>query len=448
MTRALVLVDGEHYPPVLIDAITSLEGRGYQVVAAVMLGGGEKLSGPLELGQIPVVSGPSQRDALAHAIASYSPEVVVDLSDDPVVDARARSLLAGVALAAGLPYHGADFRFEPPRRPRLCARPSIAVIGTGKRTGKTAIAAFVARTLAAAGIRPVVVAMGRGGPAVPRLVRGDEHRPTPQELLELARSGEHAAGDVYEDAVLAGVATVGARRAGSGLAGAPFADTLAAAVEVANAEAPDVILLEGSGAAIPPAAADATILVVGGGMPPERLDDPVVPYRLLLADLVVLTMCEEPTVSAHALSALTSRIRDVARGVALVKTVFRPTPRGTVAGRSVFVATTAPSQIGEVLRAHLEAAHGAHVVGITHQLADRSALTQELAQAEGSYEVLVTELKAAAVDVATRAALAAGAEVVFVDNLPVAREGDLAAEVLRLADRARERFEAHTAGKR
>jgi len=448
MTTALVLVDGEHYPPVLIDAIGMLSERGYQVVAAVFLGGGEKLAGPLELGALPIVEGATQREALERAIASFSPEVVIDLSDDPVVDATARSLLASVALHRGVPYQGADFRFEPPHRPRIAARPSIAVIGTGKRTGKTAVAGFAARTLSARGDRVVIVAMGRGGPASPLLVRGDEHTPTPGELLDLARQGEHAASDVYEDAVLAGVPAVGARRAGAGLAGAPFFDTVAAAVEVANQESPDLILLEGSGAAIPPVAADTTVLVVGGATSPEDLRAPLGPYRLLLADLVVITMASEPTVSTHALSALSSSIDDVARGVAQVRTVFRPVPREPVAGLSVFYATTAPLAAGEAIRAHLEGAHGARVVGISHHLGDRSALESELTQAKGSYEVLVTELKAAAVDVATRMAMETGAGVIYADNLPVAIEGDLEAEIGSLAKRARARFEAHTTGKR
>jgi cyclic 2,3-diphosphoglycerate synthetase len=448
MTRALVLVDGEHYPPVLLDAIATLEARGYQVAAAVFLGGGEKLDGPLELGSLPIVEGSTQRDALERAIASFSPEVVVDLSDDPVVDAKARSLLASVALARGVSYHGADFRFEPPHRPRIAARPSIAVIGTGKRTGKTAIAGFAARTLTARGERVVIVAMGRGGPSTPRLVPGDVHQPTPAELLALARRGEHAASDVYEDAVLAGVPAVGARRAGAGLAGAPFFDSVAAAVEVANAASPDLILLEGSGAAIPPVAADATILVVGGATKPEDLHAPLWPYRLLLADLVVTTMASEPTVSTQALSALSSSIDELARGVAQVKTVFRPAPRESVVGRSVFYATTAPVAAGGSIRGHLEEAHGARVVGISHHLADRSALETDLDQAEGTYEVLVTELKAAAVDVATRKALEAGAAVVYADNLPVSVDGDLSSQITALADRARSRFDAHTTGTR
>jgi predicted GTPase len=237
---------------------------------------------------------------------------------------------------------------------------------------------------------------------------------------------------------------VGARRAGAGFAGAPFFDTVAAAVTAANDLAPDLILLEGSGSAIPPVAADATVLVVPGDTAPEALTSALGPYRLLLADLVAITMASEPTVSAHALSLLTSSIDELARGVARVKTVFRPTPLGSVAGRSVFYATTAPPAVGEAIRTHLEEAHGARVVGITHNLSNRAALASDLSAAEGTYEVLVTELKAGAVDIAATAARAAGADVLFADNLPVSVEGDLVGELERLAERAGRRFEAHT----
>lgn len=444
MTRAVVLVDGEHYPPVVLDAIRSLEGRGYQIVAAVSLGGTEKLSGPLELGTLPVITGDTQRDALEHAIASFAPEVVLDLSDHPVVDADARFLLASVALAGGVPYVGADFRFDPPPRPRVAKHPTIAIIGTGKRCGKTAIAAFAARTLASRDMRVVVVAMGRGGPAEPRVVAGDTSPPAVDDLIELVRRGEHAASDVYEDAVLARVASVGARRAGAGLAGAPFFDTVAPAVRAADELAPDIILLEGSGSAIPPVAADATILVVPGSASPGVVRSALGPYRLLLADLVAITMASEPTVSAHALSLLTSSIDELARGVARVKTEFRPTPMGPIAGRTVFYATTAPPLVGETIKAYLEGTHGARVVGMSHRLADRAVLASDLATAAGTYEVLVTELKAGAVDVAATAARAAGAEVIFADNLPVALEGDIAEEIATVAETAKQRFHAHT----
>jgi cyclic 2,3-diphosphoglycerate synthetase len=61
---------------------------------------------------------------------------------------------------------------------------------------------------------------------------------------------------------------------------------------------------------------------------------------------------------------------------------------------------------------------------MTHRLSDRPGLARECAQAEGTYEVLLTELKAAAIDVAARAAVDAGASVVFSDNVPLPVDGD------------------------
>jgi cyclic 2,3-diphosphoglycerate synthase len=443
MTRAIVLVDGEHYPPVIIDALAQLESRGYQVAAAVLLGGGEKLSGPLDLGDVAVIEGDSPLAALRTALETVQPEVVLDLSDDPIVDTRTRLLLASTALASGAPYHAADIRFEVPQRPRLCTAPSIAVIGTGKRTGKTAIASTLARAVVARGGRPVIVAMGRGGPAEPALIHGDRHELVPDELVELSRRGEHAASDSYEDAVVARVMTVGARRAGAGFAGAPMFHNVHRAVEIANGASPDVIVLEGSGTAIPPVACDATIVAVGGGTPASEIAWGNGPFRLLLGDLIVVTMAEEPILSSDTSSALSQVLSQLARDVPIVRTVFRPTPLSPVKGRKVFFATTAPDAVGEALRRHLEEAHGAHVVGITHRLADRAALSDEMARAAGRYEVLLTELKAAAVDVAIRTARAADAEVVIADNTSVPVDGDLQAELSRIEELARTRFNSH-----
>ena len=62
------------------------------------------------------------------------------------------------------------------------------------------------------------------------------------------------------------------------------------------------------------------------------------------------------------------------------------------------------------------------MVGWSARLADRAGLAEDLDAAQG-YDVLLTELKAAAVDVGVERALAAGAEVVFVDNRAVVVEG-------------------------
>ena len=145
------MIDGEHYAPVVRDALAALP---YDFVAAVLVGGTEKLRGAEEYG-VPLAA--SLEDALAGA------EVVVDLSDEPVLGPRERLALASRVLAAGLPYVGADFRFDPPAYEPF-ELPSIAVIGTGKRVGKTAVTGHLARHLAR-DRKVVVVAMGRGGPA-------------------------------------------------------------------------------------------------------------------------------------------------------------------------------------------------------------------------------------------------------------------------------------------
>jgi predicted GTPase len=79
-------------------------------------------------------------------------------------------------------------------------------------------------------------------------------------------------------------------------------------------------------------------------------------------------------------------------------------------------------------------------VGWSARLADRAGLAEDLDASQG-YDVLLTELKAAAIDVGAVRALARGAEVVFVDNRAVAVEGagDLARALDQVIDRSLER---------
>lgn len=436
MTTALVLIDGEHYPPVTLQGIDATRARGYRIAAAVFCGGGEKLSRPLDLGELPIVRGDGPLDALDRAIATYAPDVVVDLSDDPVVDHAQRMRLASLALARDVVYEAPGFRMEPPPRPRIARVPTIAIIGTGKRCGKTAVSAHVARTLKDAGARPVIVAMGRGGPDKPLVVRGDLHPPTVESLVALSEAGSHAASDVYEDAVVAGVPAVGARRAAAGPSGTTAFDTVADAVEAAHDLDPTVIVLEGSGTAIPPVFADATILVARdtddlGAWPGS--------HRLLLADLLVVRMTGGTVVPAED-SAHTSSFRALAP-VVRVAVALRPTPLEPVEGRRIFAATTAPAETGDMLRDHLAQAYGANVIGVTHHLADREKLLKDLRAVEGRYEILAVELKAAAIDVAARIAREGGAEIVFVDNRPIGEGRVLEDEIVKIEKKARHRFE-------
>jgi cyclic 2,3-diphosphoglycerate synthetase len=299
--------------------------------------------------------------------------------------------------------------------------------------GKTAVAGHVARLLAESR-EVVVVAMGRGGPPEPVVV---DTPPSAADLLALSRGGAHAASDYLEDAALAGVVTVGARRCGGGLAGQPFFDNVAEAARMAVARGPDLVLLEGSGAAVPPVEAGRRILVASAAQDPEIVAGYLGAYRLLLSDLVVLTMCEEPLAGPERIVAVRAAIAAVDPGLPVVATVMRPRPVEAVAGRRIAFFSTAPEEIADRLRNHLAQEHGAEVVMVSTSLARRRELRAELASAGArEAEIYLVEIKAAAVDVVAEAAAERGVPLVFADNevLALPGEADLDALTVALAD--------------
>jgi len=469
-----VLVDGEHYPPVVAAAVARL-GEAYSVEAGIFAGGREKLRGDggaggeagretadglaalaAEIG-VPRLDAVEPRSASAHevlegvraALRAARAEALVDLSDEPVVGYRERFLLMSAALAEGAAYVAADTEVRPQAFARLEATPSLAVIGTGKRVGKTAVSGWLSRRLDAArradgGV--VVLAMGRGGPPQPELIRGGDGL-GPAELLAASRAGRHAASDCYEDAVLAGVTAVGCRRCGGGLAGMPFDDNVREALPLLDGRGASLAVIEGSGAVVPPVLADATLCVAGAGQPVDYVAGFLGTYRLLLSDALVLTGCEAPFADPGAVRAMTAAARAVRPGVEVVPTVFRPRPVQPIRGRRVAFFTTAPEAAAPRLAAALAEQHGAEVVLVSCDLADRRWLPDAVARAAAEAEVFLTEIKAAAVDVVAEGAAAAGRELVFCDNEPVALEDDLGAVVDRLAALADERFAARAAGR-
>jgi cyclic 2,3-diphosphoglycerate synthetase len=416
--RAVAVIDGEHYASVVRDALAELP---YAIVAAVLVGGTEKLRGGESYG-VPLVA------SLEEAIAAFEPDVVLDLSDEPVLGPPARLRLAARSLALGVPYEGADFRLDPPRFEPI-RTPSVAVIGTGKRVGKTAVTGHVARALAR-DRHVVVVAMGRGGPAEPELV---EARPAVADLLALSRSGRHAASDHLETAAVTGLQTVGCRRCGGGLAGAVGASNVLAGVHLAEQLGPDLILLDGSGAALPPIAADRRILVVGAHQDVSVSTGYLNPYRALLADLVIVTMAEDGPDHGALATALGELTRP---GVPIVRAVLRPRPLTDVRGRRVAYFGTAPPAQDDRIAAHLEEMHGARVVHVSGRLGDRAALRAEIARIDA--DVFVVEIKAAAIDVVAEEADRLGITAVLATNdvVPLPGEPDLGLELERLAAEA------------
>jgi cyclic 2,3-diphosphoglycerate synthase len=373
MTPALVVIDGEHYPPVVRDAIAELP---YEVIGAWLAGGTEKLRGDIEYG-VPLLE--SIDDGFADA------EVVVDMSDEPVLGPRERLLLASRVLAAGLRYEGADFQFSPPPYASFPV-PSLAVIGTGKRVGKTAVTGHVARLLAR-DRDVVVVAMGRGGPAEPQIAAV---QPTLAALLDLSHAGLHAASDYLETAALTGVVTIGCRRAGGGLAGAVTTSNVLQGAALAAEREPDVVVFDGSGAAIPPIDVDARILVSGRGHDPLGYLNA---YRVLVSDLVVLVGGGD-----------VGGIRAL-KTIPVLEAELRLRPISALQGRRVAVFTT-----GAAPTDHLDA----EVVSVSRNLANRAALSEDLERTDA--DVYLVEIKAAAIDLVAVAAETRGVQVLFAEN--------------------------------
>lgn len=428
--RALFLIDGEHYPPVVLDAMRSVsDSLGAEGVAAAFLGGTEKIKAGADYG-VPLVTDGDPVSATAKALDEYAVDVVVDLSDEPVVGYRERMRIASLALAAGARYVGSDFELRPPEYHDVSTKPSLAVIGTGKRVGKTAISGYLARLLAREGYDPGVVSMGRGGPPRPEVIEGHKMEVGSAYLLEALERGAHAASDYYETAALSRVITVGCRRCGGGLAGEPFVSNVLEGARIANGLDTGITVFDGSGAAVPPVEVGRRVLVAGAHQDVEYIAGFLGSYRLLLSDLLLLTMSEEPMADEEKVRSIVEAVRGVTPDLAAIPVIFRPRPVGDVRGLRVAYVSTAPPAVLSKLARHLEEEYGCEVVAASGNLSDRRKLARDL-DGMREAEAYLTEIKAAAVDVVTRRGSEEGKPVFYCDNDPVGEGLDEA--LLRLA---------------
>ena len=427
------LVDGEHYPPVTTATLETLESNEAVVSGLVFLGGTEKIEAPAEAlaaagtAGADIYTGNSADedvlDTIARAISEQNPTHVVDLSDEPIVTYEDRFEIASTILARGVGYLGADFAFDPPEATDVLDQPSLSIIGTGKRIGKTAVSVSIARTMDEEGYDPTIVCMGRGGPPEPVVVDTSERTIDADALIELAERGEHAASDHLEDALLADVPTVGCRRCGGGMAGNPVASNVVAGAEQTADLADGFVIMEGSGATMPPVETDARIVLIGAAQPLEHVLQYFGQYRVQTSDLAVVTMCEEPLASDEKVRRIESGITTLAPDIEYLLTRFRPVPGEDISGRSVFVATTAPESVAPTIETALEAEHGCDVVGLSTNLSNRPKLRTDLDEGTGDADVLLTEIKAASIDVAGRYANEHGLEIVFMHNEATAIRG-------------------------
>src|SRR4051794_413127 len=375
----IALIDGEHHPSAVRDVLAGLD------LAGVVFCGGEEKLGP---GSLEDHYGMPVETDLEEGLRRLAPSAdsVVDLADEPVVPASRKLRIAALALDLGLAYDGPGATLDPPRyEPLGFGGPTLAVIATGKRTGKTAVAGHWAALLREQGADPVIVCMGRGGPAEPRLA---EAAPSLDELIAIAEGGSHAASDYLEDAVIAGVRTVGCRRVGGGFVGAPFDSNVPEGAELAASLQPGAIVFEGSGACIPPVEVDRTVCILGAG-PAE----PFAEYRLARADLVLAAEgALDPPRDTLPFSLRSEPLED------------QPDDA------RVAVFTTGATEVDGVPDPLL----------VSTNLANRAALAGDLDRAASERaDLYLTELKAAAIDTVAMRARAEGARVVFIRNRPV-----------------------------
>ncbi|MBI5681437.1 MAG: 2,3-diphosphoglycerate synthetase [Methanobacterium sp.] len=429
LRKMICLVDGEHYLPVTKSALDMLDNIEHnEIVAVVFIGGTEKLRDASEEGiseklERPVHFGDDHHkipyNVIGEMIKKYDADVVMDLSDEPIVDYSKRFKMATIALENGISYEGPDFKFDPLSEHDILKKPSLKILGTGKRIGKTAVSAYAARLIHEKEYNPCIVAMGRGGPENPEIVRGDQIKITPQYLMEQSDKGVHAASDHWEDALMSRVLTIGCRRCGGGMAGDVFITNMKKGAQLANEVDADFIIMEGSGAAIPPIKTNRHIVLVGANQPIYNIEMFFGPYRIKLADLVILTMCEEPMASPKKVKRIMEFIKEINPEAEVIPTFFRPKPLDDITNKNVLFATTAPDSVKKVLVKHLEDNYGCKVVGTTPHLSNRPLLQKDIVKYIDDADIMLTELKAAAVDVATKDALKSGLDVVYCDNIPI-----------------------------
>jgi cyclic 2,3-diphosphoglycerate synthetase len=422
--KLAALIDGEHYPQINLDAIKLLK-KSFKgsFCGIIFLGGTEKLmSEDLDsfYGHKVIKINDLDTDFLK-ALDVLGPDIVYDLSDEPVVNYIARMKIASYSFARKCSYMGPDFYFEYETKTLKPAGRSLLVIGTGKRIGKTAVSSYLAKTFSSKR-KTCIIAMGRGGPTKPLIIKGSEIEITPEYLLSISRSGMHASSDYIEDALFSRVDTIGCRRCGGGFGGKFFLSNIDAGVKLCESLSPEITLVEGSGASVPAVITDRQVCVIGASQSWDSLVGYMGLYRILTSDLVFLTMCEEPFGDLAKIDFLVGEIKKARPDIKIIKSVFRPEPLYNIKGKKVFMVLTASSLVEEKISRYLEKEYSCKVVKASFNLANRPKLKVEL-DGFDDYDVLLTELKAASVDMVTEYAYKAGKEINYMNNIPVIVEG-------------------------
>ena len=189
-------------------------------------------------------------------------------------------------------------------------------------------------------------------------------------------------------------------------------------ISVAEKLNPDLIIVEGSGASVPDVEADATICVIGAGQSWEGIIGYLGIYRLLSADLIIITMCEEPLADRNKVIFLENEIKKINSKAKIIKTVFRPQPLSDIVGKKIFIAMTANKIIEPIIKNYVESNFNCNVKQMSFSLSNREKLKKDL-EKNRDYDTILTELKAASVDVLTDYAFKHKKEIIYMNNTPI-----------------------------
>ncbi len=424
--KIVALIDGEHYPQINLDAVLLLKKHFKGIFAGIIfLGGTEKLTiDNLQNFYGCIVKKIENLDNdFIPALNFFKPDIVYDLSDEPVVNYCIRMKIASFCFTNHCSYMGPDFYFEYETKKPTVLKPSLLIIGTGKRIGKTAVSLYISKLISEKK-KICIVSMGRGGPKKPQLMQASKINITPEFLLNISRKGFHASSDYIEDALFAGVDTIGCRRCGGGFGGKFFLTNIEKGLKIAESLKPQVLVIEGSGASIPAVETDFKVCVVGANQDWNNLVGYLGIYRMIISDIIFMTLCEEPISTKENIKLIEQKIFEIKKDAKIVKSVFRPVPLYDIKDKKVFLTLTASSLAEKTLKDYLESKYNCKVVKISFNLSNRKRLREDLYSINpDEYDMLITELKAASVDVVTEYAVKHKKQINYINNIPVIIDG-------------------------
>lgn len=393
--RVIFLIDGEHQVAVTTAAVAHyVKKYSIAYVGCVFAGGYEKVQFGAAINILGKLANFAEnKRKIIDALTSEDADIVVDLSDEPILTSKERLEIAAGCLATGVSYLAGETLFSAPVFEKWSTHPSIGIFGTGKRIGKTAVGVWFVRQLMNRNLRPVVVSMGRGGPETPELARQNVDE---DYLLDLVDSGRHAASDYLENAFFNDVPAIGTRRCGGGFFGAIAYHGLEDAINLANDVESDIAVIEGSGASLIPHRNDANLLIVGLRKGMGDLFGYTTPLRILLADAILVTLTGTDGESDE-LEKFRAYVNGIKPELRIWSAHLTPQSRRSWKGLRALVVTTHRIDSG-LLRDELELEQ----VEVHATLGNRAQTTELLQNRAREFDVILTELKSSGVDTVLR----------------------------------------------